>query len=221
MRIVAVADTHLYHDELMPLPDGDVLVHAGDMLRFGDLDELAEFCEWFARLPHATKIVVAGNHERCFESHHAQAVDMLGPDVHYLQDSGIQLGGLRWWGSPWQPEYRDWAFNLPRGAALRERWSLIPDDTDVLITHTPPLGLGDRGPVGGRDGCEELARRVAELRPLLHLFGHIHQDGGLWTDGATTSANVTTWECDRRPTVLDVDAEARTVEPVEVPPRGE
>ena len=221
MRIVAIADTHLYHEELGELPPGDVLVHAGDMLRFGGLDELETFCDWFHRQPHPVKIVVAGNHERCFEDQREKAEALLGPEVHYLQDSGMDLEGLRWWGSPWQPSYRDWAFNLPRGKALRERWALIPNDTDILLTHSPPRGTGDRGPVGGRDGCEELALRVNEVRPLLHLFGHIHQDGGLWEGSAMTSANVTTWECERQPTVLDVDSDTRGVVPVQVPPPGD
>jgi Icc-related predicted phosphoesterase len=96
----------------------------------------------------------------------------------------------------------DWAFNLPRGPELARRWAWIPEDTDILITHGPPLGFGDRVDSGERVGCEDLLRRVRQLRPKLHLFGHIHEDGGLWTEGATTFANVTSDYCRRAPQVL-------------------
>ena len=89
---------------------------------------------------------------------------------------------------------------------------------DVLITHGPPSGIGDHSPVGGRAGCAALRARVAECRPRLHRFGHIHQDGGTWRDGETTFANVTTWECERQPTVIDL--EPGHVTPLVVPPHG-
>ena len=221
MRIVAVADTHLYEHDLGVLPAGDILVHAGDMLRHGGLDELQVFVEWLHSQPHSTKIVVAGNHDWCLQRERVEAETLLGPEVHYLEDSGATIHGLRWWGSPWQPEYRQWAFNLPRGRPLSEKWALIPDSVDILVTHAPPAGLGDRSPIDGRTGCEDLRRRVEELGPRLHIFGHIHQGGGLWQIGKTTSVNVTTWECDRGATVIDVAPKTGVVQPVEVPPAGD
>ena len=95
--------------------------------------------------------------------------------------------------------------------------SLIPAGLDVLVTHVPPAGIGDDAEMAGRQGCADLRRRVEEVCPRLHLFGHIHRDGGLWREGATTFANVTTWECERGATVIDLDAHA--VAPVDVPPR--
>ncbi|MEM9193346.1 MAG: metallophosphatase domain-containing protein [Myxococcota bacterium] len=217
MRIVAVADTHTFQDDLGSLPEGDVFIHAGDLLRGGTLEELAPVAEWIRALPHRRKIVVAGNHDWCFANDPAAACATLGPEVEYLEDSGTMIDGLQFWGSPWQPEYHDWAYNLPRGAALREKWAQIRSDTDVLITHGPPQGIGDRGPVPGRLGCADLAARVAEVGPLLHLFGHIHQDGGVFRVGDVCYANVTTWESERRPTVLDV-VDGAVIE-VDVPPR--
>jgi predicted phosphohydrolase len=216
VRIVAVADTHLFHAELA-VPDGDVFVHAGDLCRGGDLDELARAAEWIAGLPHRHKIVVAGNHDWAFVHEPAAARTLFG-DAHYLQDREIVLDGVRFWGSPWQPAFHDWAFNLPRGEPIAAMWRKIPHGLDVLITHGPPAGFGDRSPVGGRAGCADLRRRIAEVAPRLHLFGHIHQDGGVWRDGATVLANVTTWECERAPTVIDLDGEAVT--PIVVPPHG-
>lgn len=216
MRIVAVADTHTFTSDLV-VPDGDVFIHAGDICRGGDLDELREAAAWMAGLPHRHKIVVAGNHDWCFVHDPTAARSLLG-DMHYLEDRELVLEGLRFYGSPWQPEYNDWAFNLPRGEPIAAVWRKIPAGLDVLITHGPPVGIGDRSPVGGRAGCEELRRRITEVTPRLHLFGHIHQDGGLWDHGTTTFANVTTWECERQPTVIDIDA--TTITPIAVPPHG-
>jgi predicted phosphohydrolase len=206
----------LFHDELV-VPDGDVLVHAGDLCRGGDLDELRQAAAWIARLPHRHKLIVAGNHDWAFVREPAAARSAIG-DAIYLQDSGVTIDGLRFWGSPWQPAFHDWAFNLPRGPALAAVWSRIPEDIDVLVTHSPPEGIGDRSPVGGRGGCADLMRRVAIVRPRLHLFGHIHQDGGLWREAGIAFVNVTTWEGERAPTVIDIDATAIT--PIFIPLHG-
>lgn len=218
MRIVAVADTHTFEADLGQVPDGDVFVHAGDLLRGGTLDELGPVADWIQRLPHRHKVVVAGNHDWCFVNDRDAACERLG-EVIYLQDAGITIDGVRFWGSPWQPEYNDWAFNLPRGPALAEKWSKIPEGLDVLITHGPPRGFGDAGPTEHRAGCKDLLERVRQVRPRVHLFGHIHQDGGMWLDGSTRFFNVTTWECERAPTVFDVDPSTGTIAEVTVPPR--
>lgn len=218
MRIVAVADTHTFERDLGTIPDGDVFVHAGDLCRGGRLDELRVVAAWLRGLPHRHKIVVAGNHDRCFEREREAAVAALGPEITYLQDSEVVFDGLSFWGSPWQPAFNNWAFNLPRGEVLAERWRLIPSGIDVLITHGPPHGIGDDSGDSERGGCEELLSAVRRVRPLLHIFGHIHQDGGLWQQDGVCFANVTTWECERGPTVLDVDARTREVMPVSVPP---
>jgi hypothetical protein len=216
-RIVAVADTHLFTDKL-EVPDGDVLVHAGDLCRRGDLDELREAADWIASLPHRHKVIVAGNHDWSFVHEPAGARMLLG-DCTYLQDSEVTIDGLRFYGSPWQPEFHGWAFNLPRGAPLARVWAGIPRGLDVLITHGPPAGIGDRFAYSSnRTGCEDLLARIAEVAPRLHLFGHIHQDGGAWQHGPTLHANVTTWECERAPTVIDIDAGTITL--VSVPPHG-
>jgi predicted phosphohydrolase len=218
MRLVAVADTHTFQDDLGTIPDGDVFVHAGDLLRRGTLDELTGVAAWLKRLPHRRKVLVAGNHDWVFARERNAALELLGPTIVYLEDEGVTLDGVTLWGSPWQPEYHAWAFNLERGAELAEKWALIPEGTDLLVTHCPPHGYGDRSTVPGRLGCEDLLRAVDRVQPALHLFGHIHQDGGFWTRGTTTLANVTTWECERPATVLDFDPQTRSVAPVSVPP---
>jgi predicted phosphodiesterase len=218
VRLVAVADTHLFHRELV-VPDGDVFIHAGDLCRAGNLHELALSLDWIAELPHPTKLLVAGNHDWSFVRERAKTMELLPTGITYLEDGETRAGELRVWGSPWQPEFNDWAFNLPRGAALAERWALIPEGIDVLVTHGPAEGIGDRTEVGGRHGCSDLLARVREVRPRLHLFGHIHEDGGAWRQGETLFCNVTTWECERAPTVVDIDERTGEASPVSVPPR--
>ena len=221
VRLVALADSHLAHHRLQ-VPEGDVLVHAGDLCGWGaDLEELRPAVAWLRALPHRHKVLVAGNHDWPFARAPAEARALLGDSVVYLEDAGANVAGLAFWGSPWQPEFGSWAFNLPRGAPLAEKWARIPEGLDVLVTHGPPLGLGDRAALFGPPrhvGCEALAARVKVARPLLHLWGHIHEDGGLWEVDGTTFANVTVWEGERGVTVLDVDPAARRVVPVVVPP---
>jgi 3',5'-cyclic AMP phosphodiesterase CpdA len=223
MRLVCLADTHLFHDEGFDVPDGDVLVHAGDLCRKGDLEELAEAARWLASLPHRRKVIIAGNHDWAFQREAVAARVLLRsrvPGVVYLEDEPAVVDGVRFWGSPWQPEFNGWAFNLPRGPELAKVWAKIPRNIDVLVTHGPPHGIGDRSGEDGdvRAGCADLRARVADVAPRLHLFGHIHQDGGFWNEGWTAFANVTTWECARPPTVIDIDR--ATVTPVSVPPRS-
>jgi hypothetical protein len=148
---------------------------------------------------HRHKIVVAGNHDWCFVREPQAAVDILGKEIVYLQDAEATIEGVRFWGSPWQPKFHEWAFNLPRGEALASKWALIPTGIDVLITHGPPLGIGDRAGDPVRQGCTDLLAAVRRVTPLLHLFGHIHQDGGCWREEGICFANVTTWECERGP----------------------
>jgi Icc-related predicted phosphoesterase len=217
-RIVAVCDTHLFHDELV-VPDGDVFIHAGDMCRGGDLEEMARAAAFVRALPHATKIVVAGNHDRSFVTAHDKARALFDGVAIYLEDEERTIEGIRFYGSPWQPRFHDWAFNLPRGEALKRKWALIPADLDVLVTHGPPHGIGDRSSMGQeRAGCEDLRASVREKKPRVHLFGHIHEDGGAWVIDGTLFANVTTWECERAPTVIDYDASTRTATVVSAPP---
>lgn len=218
MRIVAVADTHTFQGELAAVPEGDVFVHAGDLCRAGRLGELAPVAEWLRSLPHRHKVVVAGNHDWCFAREPEAARKVLGGEIIYLQDSGVVLDGVRFWGSPWQPAYNDWAFNLPRGPVLAAKWALIPDWTDVLVTHGPPHGVGDWSGDPARRGCRDLLAAVRRVRPLLHLFGHAHQDGGFWQEGGVSFANVTAWECERAASVFDLEPASRRVAPVSVPP---
>lgn len=176
LKIVCLSDTHNCNEQII-VPEGDILIHAGDATIRGSVPEIKAFNEWFANLPHQVKIFVAGNHDWLFETNNRFARTLLDDSIIYLQDSFIEIEGLKFYGSPWQPRFYDWAFNLNRGAELAEKWKSIPADTDVLITHGPPFGILDEVPRQywiENTGCEELRKKVEEIRPKAHVFGHIH-----------------------------------------------
>lgn len=193
VRLVLISDTHGRH--AFDIPEGDVLVHAGDGCSRGTLAEAEAWAAFLRRQPHRHKIVVAGNHDRLFE-HSPETARALFADFDYLEDSGCERAGLRFWGSPWQPAYRNWAFQLPRGSALAAMWRRIPDTVDVLVTHGPPHGIADQTWDGRVVGCEALREAVlGRVRPRLHVFGHIHECYGCTALGGTLFANACT--CDR------------------------
>lgn len=209
MRIVAISDTHGKHSQF-DIPDGEVVIHAGDCMNSGrDIRELESFAKWFLDLPHKRKCLVAGNHDWIFQTNQTKALSLL-PGVSYLLDSGITIDGIKFWGSPWQPEFCDWAFNLPRGEPLKEKWNLIPSDTDVLITHGPPQGFGDTSVQWGpKLGCDELTKAVERVNPYVHIFGHIHGGRGWYTGlGKTTFYNVAlldeAYKPAHKPVVIDI-----------------
>lgn len=190
MRLVFISDTHSQHDALR-LPEGDVLLHCGDFSKRGELGDVQIFLDWFAAQPHRHKVLIAGNHDFIAEREPSLFRSMVPDNVIYLNDSGCQIEGLRTWGSPIQPWFYDWAFNRQRGADIRRHWDLIPEDTDVLLTHGPPYGIldevaRDRRPVG----CRDLLHRVQALPSVkIHAFGHIHEGYGQRDLGGTLFVN--------------------------------
>lgn len=196
MRIVCISDTHSKHGTVV-VPDGDLLIHAGDMSRRGQEVDIRAFDAWLGSLPHRHKVVIAGNHDFNFERSPASRAWIT--NATYLQDSSVRIEGLWIYGSPWQPRFYDWAFNLDRGPAIRERWDRIPVGTDVLITHGPPMGILDRTARGERVGCEELREAVRRIKPRLHIFGHIHEDQGIREEEGTTFVNASTCNLDYQP----------------------
>jgi Calcineurin-like phosphoesterase len=201
MRLVVIADTHGYHRQLK-IPSGDVLIHAGDYSRYGNYSELEDFVCWMAGLPHKHKIFIAGNHDSCLEAmrgvDHAlissmaktgKIKDLKGAPLdasglYYLRDSSVEINGKIFYGAPWQPDFMDWSFQRARGPEMAEKWKLIPDKVDVLITHGPAYGHGDLCPpylcaYQRNAGCLELLRRIKEIGPQIHICGHIHCGYGL------------------------------------------
>lgn len=255
IRIVCISDTHSRHGNMLQLPPGDVLIHAGDFTNTGSRRDTEEFVAWMDAQPYKHKIFIAGNHDTSLHTsyyiesgaerfHRGQKEIspleysticrdlVLTCESTYLEDSGttltfeipqthmqessegsidaaaniganltdsaqpqdldageeMSLGPLNVshacfevYGSPWQPEFCDWAFNLDRGEPCAAKWAAIPDNLDILITHGPPYGYGDKTfPSGMRAGCQDLLKRIKESEgpPRVHIFGHIHEDEG-------------------------------------------
>jgi len=205
MRVVCISDTHSLHDRLR-IPDGDLLVHAGDMSKRGKRAEIEAFDRWLGTLPHPHKVVIAGNHDFCFERDPESRTWIN--NATYLQDEETTVAGLRIWGSPWQPRFFDWAFNLDRGEELARAWARIPTGIDILITHGPPMGILDRTAGGDDVGCEDLADALFRVRPRLHVFGHIHEAHGTRRVGPTIHVNACSCDLDyspnQTPVVIDL-----------------
>jgi Icc-related predicted phosphoesterase len=188
MRIVAISDTHNLHHQIN-IPDGDILIHAGDFTERGTLEEFLDFEKFFRQLPHEHKLVVAGNHDFYLEDYPEEAARILS-DYTYLLDREVVINGVKFYGSPWQPRFQHWAFNLDRGAEIKAKWDLIPEDVDILITHGAPYGIGDQTYLEENIGCEELLKAVQRIKPKYHIFGHIHEGFGERLIEGTTFLNV-------------------------------
>jgi Icc-related predicted phosphoesterase len=199
MRIVAISDTHSKHGKVT-IPECDLLIHAGDATWRGTLPEMESFAQWLETQPARHKVFVPGNHELVFKDHLPHALEWVTrhcPSLHILIDQSLEIEGIKLYGSPWQPEFFGWAWNLPRGLALAEKWALIPEDVDILITHTPPYGILDMSAVPS--GCEALRERLENLNPQVHIFGHIHESYGHKRIGDTHYYNVSICDKDCRP----------------------
>lgn len=216
MRVVCISDTHMQH-ETINLPHGDVLIHAGDFSSSGAESQIRDFGQWLSRQPHTHKIIIAGNHDRLMQKKPQEAQQWLVANcssVSYLYDSEttVTVNNVRYkiYGSPWQPEFFNWAFNLPRGIKLAEVWSKIPDDVDILVTHGPPLSIMDIVDRNSQNvGCEDLYNRIKQLKKLkLHVFGHIHEGYGVEEiDGikfVNASINTVNYRPTNAPIIIDL-----------------
>lgn len=179
MRIVAVADTH-HRYPLPDLPPGDLLLFAGDACMFGDLQEFCRFAHWFNRTPFTHRVWIPGNHDRIIEKDTSLGRSMV--DGTMLIDKLVEVEGIRIYGSPYTPEFCNWAF-MESQTELEARWARMPSNIDILLTHGPPHGyldeagyLEDGSP--RHVGDIELWKAVKLRRPKYHIFGHVHAQGG-------------------------------------------
>lgn len=185
-KIICLSDTHSLEYKVPNewLVDADIAIHGGDCTNIGRMNELKYFLDWYSSLDrYKHKIFIAGNHDWCFERNYNESIELLSnyPQLTYLQDEEIVIDGIKIYGSPHQPEFGSWAFNQKRGKEIQAKWDLIPKDTDILVTHGPPFGIGDFVPYRGGEfvGCKDLASTILTLPNLkAHIFGHIHYSYG-------------------------------------------
>jgi Icc-related predicted phosphoesterase len=189
MKFVAISDTHGQHKQLN-LPEGDVIIHAGDISKRGLEYEIIDFLNWFKDLNYTHKVFIAGNHDFFFERASQLMIEQVIPaNVVYLCDSEVVIEGIKIWGSPITPTFFNWAFNRDRGQEIVAHWDLIPTDVNILITHGPVYSVLDKTDSGEQVGCKDLQHRVAEIKPLFHICGHIHEAQGVVKELSTTFIN--------------------------------
>jgi len=203
MKIVTISDTHWKFNEV-EVPECDLLLHAGDISGRGKDEEIISFLDWYANQSAECKVLIAGNHDFGFEKKPEWCEqECKKRNIIYLNDSGYtyrfanengEPDKVEIWGSPVQPEFCDWAFNRARTKEesadfgkgpynhydyIGTHWDLIPNGTDILITHGPPFGILDQCSHGQRVGCEELLKKIEKIKLKMHVFGHIHEARGV------------------------------------------
>jgi Icc-related predicted phosphoesterase len=202
-RLVLMSDTHDRHGQF-DVPEGDILLHAGDFTFNGQQAELERFNSWLGTLNFQHKVIIPGNHDLTFETdwkwatHHVPEADAI------LNGELYEVDGLKIWGEPRQPWFWDWAFNVPRGPEMKKVWEKVPTDIDVLLTHGPPLGAGDltllrNNLPGSHVGCEAQREWIIEHQPKLVVCGHIHPGYGLHMIGNTLVVNASVCNEQYRP----------------------
>ena len=190
LTILCISDTHGKHKQLI-LPKADIIIHCGDFTSMGYEHEIRNFMNWYSKLNQFRyKIIIAGNHDRLFEGNGLLAKSLVPDNVIYLEDSGVEIEGKYFYGSPVQLPFCNWAFNRPE-EILEKHWKAIPDKTDILITHSPPYLIGDFVKHDNSHPCSpslyfEIVNRI---KPLAHLCGHIHSGHGVKQIEKTTFIN--------------------------------
>lgn len=218
MRLVVISDTHGFENQLT-IPECDFLLHCGDFSRSGWHKPVRKFMKWFSSQPATHKIYVAGNHDKSFETEPAfkQEILLNFPDLNYLENTSIELESIKFWGTPYSVQFFDWAFMYDRGGNKANKiWNSMPRDTDIVLSHGPPLNILDWSPVihqyyPQNAGCPIMRHRIEETAPKLVCIGHIHESRGIDTStlDPTWVINASIWDHHinkiHKPVVIDID----------------
>jgi Icc-related predicted phosphoesterase len=234
-RVVCTSDLH---ENWIDVPEGDVLLVAGD-ITYGFKGDYAsqqavlshDFFQWAMEQPVEKVVVIAGNHDQSVQAWGWPIVPAKGDKIVYLEDEGVDVCGLRIWGTPWQPYFYSWAFNAPERHGerfLKSKFDLIPDETDIIVCHGPPYGYGDHEPNGMYDhlgygdtqprlGSRALADAVRRVDPSLMVCGHIHFGRGVYdvqgkrTQVVNAALVNNKYQAVHSPYVFDVESDQRAV----------
>lgn len=195
MKILFLSDTHGHHKSIVIEKGTDMIIHAGDASNSKDIDintiEMKDFLDWYENIPNVKyKIFVAGNHDKSIEE---KKIDIKNEykNIIYLEHETVIIKGLKIFGSPYTQEFgNNWAFNIKK-ELLYDLWNSIEENTDIVITHSPPKGILDLATKYSKDsngkryyeenkfeycGCPNLKNKILEINPLCHVFGHIHNN---------------------------------------------
>lgn len=191
MNIVALSDTHGNHRSV-EVPPGDIIIHCGDITRKSNIAEVTDFIEWYAGLDFRYKILVAGNHDRFIRKKKPEFLELISSHkISYLENTSIQINGFSIFGSPFSLNYGGLgAFTYFDSPAAERIWSMIPENTSILVTHAPPKGFRDFSKTENNNaGCQVLRERVLSIKPQYHIFGHIHESYGIEQHGNSVFIN--------------------------------
>jgi Icc-related predicted phosphoesterase len=191
MNIVALSDTHGNHRSV-EVPPGDIIIHCGDITRKSNLSEVTDFIDWYAGLDFSYKILVAGNHDRFIRKKKPEFLELIrSHKISYLENTSIQINGFSIFGSPFSLNYGGLgAFTYFDSPAAERIWSMIPENTSILVTHAPPKGFRDFSKTENNNaGCQVLRERVLSIKPQYHIFGHIHESYGIEQHGNSVFIN--------------------------------
>ena len=199
MKIWHIGDTHSYH-RLLELPEADVVIHSGDFSNYRDVyrnePEAKDFLNWYACLPIKHKVLIAGNHDSLAYQWNTKFKELCEHmNIIYLENSSVEIEGVKIWGSPYSPNFGNWCFMKARHK-LDKVWKSIPLDTDIVVTHTPPKGILDLSYDRSNNlefcGCRALYNNLLKIKPKLSLFGHIHNCEDIVNAGTRVIPNIET-----------------------------
>jgi Icc-related predicted phosphoesterase len=179
MKIVCISDTHDLHHKVK-YHDADMLLIAGDISSMGKEYQVVNFIKYIEKLNYKHKVMIAGNHDFVFENNDINGLLKFIEEsgIIYLNDNSTTIENIKIYGSPISPWFHNWAFNRQRGDEIQKYWDMIPNNTDILLTHTPPYGILDINKQYENCGCKNLLQTVYEIKPKYHIFGHIHESYG-------------------------------------------
>ena len=197
MIVWLISDTHSRHRELK-VPQADMVIFAGDATNYKNIhhniEEFEDFLDWFLGLEIPHKVLIGGNHDGCLTKKYMKN-RLKSLSLHYLEDSGVEIEGLKIYGSPWTPTFGDWSFMRSR-ESLGSHWSKIQGPIDILVTHGPPKGVLDLAyrSDGLYEQCGDhgLLRAVERLNPKIHVFGHIHENKAALNAGSAKIQGIDT-----------------------------
>lgn len=188
MKIVAIADLQGQGPNIEPtlIPNGDLLLIAGDLTSWGSIEELKECNKWLGLLRHKYKVIIGGNHDRSLE-------EGIGKQVFtnaiYLENELVDIEGVKIWGSPVN-EMNDILWFRAFANNQQELCQMIPEGLDILLTQGGPYMILDRVITGEHVGSKPIMEAVKKTKPKYHIFGHIHESYGRYEDENTTYLNV-------------------------------